>query len=94
MYAEPKQQPTADPRTPLADLLVLVAHGDRVVIADAAGCPVAVLLPVAQAAELERLRQDSEEAEDAAAIDAALAEQEASGTAPRSLEAVLADLDL
>jgi prevent-host-death family protein len=84
-------KPVANPPEALAELLELVDRGERVVIANAAGRPVAVLMPFALAIELERLREDLE---DAAAVAEAMAEQEASGEAPMPHAEVVASQGL
>lgn len=61
-------------RAVLAELLPLVARGERVVIADDAGCPLAALVPIALLAELDDLREQVMDLEDIMAADAAVAE--------------------
>lgn len=71
MLAEPALSPASPD---LADLLALVAHGERVVIVDSAGRPAAAVVPLSTLAELEALRARVEDLEDILAADAAMAE--------------------
>jgi hypothetical protein len=74
-------------------LLACASRGETVVLTDGAGHPTAAVVPYEVLEELHRLRAMEEDLEDAAAIDAALAEMERTGEKPIPWAEMEAELD-